>query len=249
MCCRRTILNAPQDGLSGAVRARGRGPRGHGVVRDVLLDRRDARARRHRSCRRRRACSTTTQPAAADGGDALWSLLNLELWYRTFIDGDGVQTLAARRGAASTVGAGVEPRGAARPGADGLTHAHPLAERRPAAAARQGRQAAHVAPDAAPRAAPRDHVPLVRRPGSAAEPTSTACARSPSAVESRFRGAGPAKGTLRVRTPTPRATSLRSAAVRGRQVPIRPRTPRSVAELLRAGALRPASSATSCRRP
>jgi len=28
-----------------------------------------------------------------DGSDALWSLLNLELWYRTFIDGDGVQTL------------------------------------------------------------------------------------------------------------------------------------------------------------
>jgi hypothetical protein len=23
----------------------------------------------------------------------LWGLLNLELWYRTFIDGDGVQTL------------------------------------------------------------------------------------------------------------------------------------------------------------
>ena len=31
---------------------------------------------------------------AADGGDALWSLLNLELWYRTYIDGDGVQTLS-----------------------------------------------------------------------------------------------------------------------------------------------------------
>jgi hypothetical protein len=29
----------------------------------------------------------------ADGGDALWSLLNLELWYRTFIDREGVQTL------------------------------------------------------------------------------------------------------------------------------------------------------------
>jgi asparagine synthase (glutamine-hydrolysing) len=27
------------------------------------------------------------------GGDALWALLNLELWYRTFIDGSGVQTL------------------------------------------------------------------------------------------------------------------------------------------------------------
>jgi len=27
------------------------------------------------------------------GGDAIWALLNLELWFRTFIDGDGVQTL------------------------------------------------------------------------------------------------------------------------------------------------------------
>jgi hypothetical protein len=27
------------------------------------------------------------------GGDAIWALLNLELWYRTFIDGDGVQSL------------------------------------------------------------------------------------------------------------------------------------------------------------
>jgi asparagine synthase (glutamine-hydrolysing) len=29
-----------------------------------------------------------------DAGDVLWTLMNLELWYRTFIDGDGVQTLA-----------------------------------------------------------------------------------------------------------------------------------------------------------
>ena len=27
--------------------------------------------------------------------DAIWSLLNLELWYRTYIDGEGVQTLPA----------------------------------------------------------------------------------------------------------------------------------------------------------
>jgi hypothetical protein len=27
------------------------------------------------------------------GGDAIWALMNLELWYRTFIDGDGIQTL------------------------------------------------------------------------------------------------------------------------------------------------------------
>jgi asparagine synthase (glutamine-hydrolysing) len=33
----------------------------------------------------------------AEGADAIWSLMNLELWYRTFIDGDGVQTLPAPR--------------------------------------------------------------------------------------------------------------------------------------------------------
>jgi asparagine synthase (glutamine-hydrolysing) len=30
---------------------------------------------------------------AADGTDALWGLMNLELWYRTYIDGEGVQSL------------------------------------------------------------------------------------------------------------------------------------------------------------
>ena len=34
--------------------------------------------------------------SAVDAGDQIWSLLNLELWYRTFIDGDGVQTLPGR---------------------------------------------------------------------------------------------------------------------------------------------------------
>jgi asparagine synthase (glutamine-hydrolysing) len=28
-----------------------------------------------------------------DGGDRIWSLLNLELWHRTFIDQKGIQTL------------------------------------------------------------------------------------------------------------------------------------------------------------
>jgi asparagine synthase (glutamine-hydrolysing) len=34
-----------------------------------------------------------------DGGDRIWSLLNLELWYRTFIDRDGVQSLPLPRAA------------------------------------------------------------------------------------------------------------------------------------------------------
>jgi asparagine synthase (glutamine-hydrolysing) len=72
------------------------------VARDVLLDRRsrergliDAPAvaallRDHRDGRR-------------NGGDAIWALLNLELWYRTFIDGEGIQTLSAMSQGASHV--------------------------------------------------------------------------------------------------------------------------------------------------
>jgi hypothetical protein len=62
------------------------------VARDVLLDRRsrergiidppavDSLLRRHAA-------------GADDEGDRIWSLLNLELWYRTFVDREGVQTL------------------------------------------------------------------------------------------------------------------------------------------------------------
>ena len=74
------------------------------MARDVLLDRR-ARER------------DVVAPAAVEGlletaargvhgsADVVWSLVNLELWFRTFIDGEGVQTLpspqhAARTGAA-----------------------------------------------------------------------------------------------------------------------------------------------------
>jgi asparagine synthase (glutamine-hydrolysing) len=68
-----------------------RGP-WNSVARDVLLDRRS---------RERGLINPTAVGALLDGhrdgvgggGDAIWALLNLELWYRTFIDGDGVQTL------------------------------------------------------------------------------------------------------------------------------------------------------------
>ena len=33
-----------------------------------------------------------------NAGDAIWGLMNLELWFRTFIDGEGVQTLPAPAG-------------------------------------------------------------------------------------------------------------------------------------------------------
>jgi asparagine synthase (glutamine-hydrolysing) len=86
----------------------------NGVARDVLLDRRS----RERGVIDPLAVDALLADHAAgrtDAGDRIWSLLNLELWYRTFIDGGGVQTL---------------------PAAEPLAHANPLAESRPAAAAR-----------------------------------------------------------------------------------------------------------------
>jgi asparagine synthase (glutamine-hydrolysing) len=62
------------------------------VARDVLLDRRT----RERGLLDARGVEQLLRAHAAgtrNGGDAIWALLNLELWYRTFIDGDGVQTL------------------------------------------------------------------------------------------------------------------------------------------------------------
>jgi asparagine synthase (glutamine-hydrolysing) len=66
----------------------------YGVARDVLLDRRC----RDRGIVRPRAVERLLDEHRAGrraGGDAVWALLNLELWYRTFIDGEGVQTLSA----------------------------------------------------------------------------------------------------------------------------------------------------------
>ena len=85
------ILSRPKMGFPVPFGLWMRGPWNR-VARDVLLDSRS----------RQRGI---IEPAAVDrllaahasgtsnGTDAIWSLLNLELWYRTFIDGDGVQTL------------------------------------------------------------------------------------------------------------------------------------------------------------
>jgi asparagine synthase (glutamine-hydrolysing) len=62
------------------------------VAGDVLLDRRS----RERGLIRPEAVSRLLQEhrdGTCTGGDAIWALVNLELWYRTFIDGDGIQTL------------------------------------------------------------------------------------------------------------------------------------------------------------
>ena len=64
------------------------------VVRDVLLDSR-ALERGIINPEAVTALLDDHRAGIRRGGDAIWALLNLELWHRTFIDGEGVQTLAA----------------------------------------------------------------------------------------------------------------------------------------------------------
>jgi asparagine synthase (glutamine-hydrolysing) len=62
------------------------------VARDVLLDPRS----RQRGIIDPGAVDrllTAHAANATEAGDAIWSLMNLELWYRTYIDGEGVQVL------------------------------------------------------------------------------------------------------------------------------------------------------------
>ena len=96
------ILERPKMGFPVPFAAWTRGA-WRSAVRDVLLDRRsrergivspaaverllDAGASVSAG-RRRPNAEVRTHDA-----DAVWALLNLELWYRTFIDGDGIQTL------------------------------------------------------------------------------------------------------------------------------------------------------------
>jgi asparagine synthase (glutamine-hydrolysing) len=102
-----SILNRRKMGFPVPFGAWLRTPGWNGVVRDVLLDRRS----RERGIIDPAAVEALVGDHAAgraNAGDRLWSLFNLELWYRTFIDQEGVQT---------------------------LPHAHTLAEVGPAAAA------------------------------------------------------------------------------------------------------------------
>ena len=86
------ILTRPKMGFPVPFAVWMRGPR-QSMARDVLLDRRT----RERGIIDPAAVTRLIHAHASgerDGSDAIWSLLNLELWYRTFIDGQGVQTLA-----------------------------------------------------------------------------------------------------------------------------------------------------------
>jgi len=62
------------------------------VVRDVLLDRR-TRERGFINASAVERLLDTHRDGTVNGGDAIWALVNFELWFRTFIDREGVQTL------------------------------------------------------------------------------------------------------------------------------------------------------------
>lgn len=69
-----------------------RGP-WHSMARDVLLDQRS----RQRGVTDPRAVERLLdqhRAGIADGGDAIWALLNLELWFRACIDRTGVPMLS-----------------------------------------------------------------------------------------------------------------------------------------------------------
>ena len=90
-----TILNRPKMGFPVPFGAWMRSA-WYDTARDVLLDSRTRqRGVTHAASVERLLASHAA--GRAEGSDAIWALLNLELWYRTFIDGGGVQTLSARR--------------------------------------------------------------------------------------------------------------------------------------------------------
>jgi asparagine synthase (glutamine-hydrolysing) len=91
------ILNRPKMGFPVPLRLWTRG-RWNAVVADVLLDRRS----KERGIIDPVAVARLLHEHAAgavDATDRIWSLLNLEIWFRTFIDKGGVQTLDAPRAA------------------------------------------------------------------------------------------------------------------------------------------------------
>jgi len=66
--------------------------RWHGVARDVLLDKRTQERGTLRPAAVTRLLDDH-RTGRRQAGDAIWALVNLELWRRTFIDGSGIQTL------------------------------------------------------------------------------------------------------------------------------------------------------------
>ncbi len=94
----REILERPKMGFPVPFAAWARGE-WKDVVRDVLLDRRTReRGLLNAPAVERMLAGQAASPSGTHDADAVWALLNLELWYRTFIDGEGVQTLPAPHG-------------------------------------------------------------------------------------------------------------------------------------------------------
>jgi asparagine synthase (glutamine-hydrolysing) len=98
------ILSRPKMGFPVPFNTWMRGP-WNAVAREVLLDTRS----RQRGVINVPAVERLLDEHAAgvvNAGDAIWSLLNLELWYRTFIDGNtgssAVQVLPQVRSTASS---------------------------------------------------------------------------------------------------------------------------------------------------
>ena len=99
-----TILERPKMGFPVPFAAWARGP-WRDVVRDVLLDRRSRERGIATPASLERLLEPTNRSLPAEAlraqaetvrthdADAVWALFTLELWYRTFIDGDGIQTL------------------------------------------------------------------------------------------------------------------------------------------------------------
>jgi asparagine synthase (glutamine-hydrolysing) len=75
-----------------------------GLARDVLLDGRTRQRGIIDAPAVERLIDAHTA-GQAEGGDALWTLMNLELWYRTFIDGGGVQSLPVAHASVESTGA------------------------------------------------------------------------------------------------------------------------------------------------
>ena len=89
----REILERPKMGFPVPLGRWLRGGWGE-AVREVLLDRR-SRERGLTAPAEIESLLAAHRAGRTDAADAVWSLLNLELWYRTFVDGDGVQVLPA----------------------------------------------------------------------------------------------------------------------------------------------------------
>jgi asparagine synthase (glutamine-hydrolysing) len=89
-----SILNRPKMGFPVPFAQWTRTPGWNSVVREVLLDRR-TRERGLFDAQAVAALLRSHAEGRESGGDRIWSLLNLEIWYRTFIDARGVQVLGA----------------------------------------------------------------------------------------------------------------------------------------------------------